>query len=116
VATLGSPHAYWIRLRQAAGVPSPGKFEVKHLPILAQEIRRFYAVVEAFRKVEYKAAKNLVKCVLRRGEEVAPILAEIAQEFEQAAKETDAELQSRIQPRVLLEIGHVATPRLESRG
>lgn len=109
-------HAFWMRLRKVAGVPSPGKFEVAHLPALAQEIMRFYAVVEAFREVEYKATQTLIKRVLRKGEDAAPILAEIAQEFDKELKETDEALQARITPWALRDIAHVATPRLELHG
>ncbi len=106
-------HAFWMRLRKVTGVPSPGKFEVRHLPVLAQEIQRCYAVVEAFREVEYKAIQALIKRVLRKGEDAAPLLAEIAREFEQASKETDAALQAKIQPWMMIQIGQLATPRLE---
>jgi len=106
-------HAYWYRLRKVTGVPSPGKFEVRHLPLLAQEVRRFYAVIEAYREVEYQATKTITKRLLRTDGEAAPLLAEIAREFEQASKETDAALQAKIQPWMMSQIGQLATPRLE---
>lgn len=106
-------HAYWYRLRKVTGVPSPGKFEVRHLPLLAQEVRRFYAVIEAYREVEYQATKTITKRLLRTENEAAPLLAEIAREFEQASKETDAALQAKIQPWMMSQIGQLATPRLE---
>lgn len=101
-------HAFWFRLRQVTGVPSPGKFEVRHLPALAQEVRRFYAVIEAFREVEYQATKTIVKRLLRTEGEAAPILAEIAREFEQASKETEAGLQSRLSPWITTQINQLA--------
>lgn len=91
-------HAFWHRLRLVTGVPSPGKFEVRHLPLLAAEVERFQAVVEAFHDVQYRAAERFTKRVLRTGADAEPFLAEIAREYEGWLNASDAELKSRLKP------------------
>lgn len=38
----------WHALRQVTGVPSPSRFEVKHLPVLADEFQRILNILEPY--------------------------------------------------------------------
>lgn len=61
--------AIWGRLREITGVKSPEKFEVKHLPILAQEFQRILSVIEHYSNIKYQTEKNLIKHILRNGQD-----------------------------------------------
>lgn len=57
--------AIWSAFRQAAGCPSPRRFEAKHIPAVAAEARRILEITEAvqehFRRVEKEAMRRIVK-------------------------------------------------------
>ncbi|ENU80009.1 hypothetical protein F975_01761 [Acinetobacter sp. ANC 3789] len=57
-------------LRQATGVPSPNKFEVKHLPLLAKEFQRIFSIVEPYFNARDECEQLMMKHLLR---ENAPI-------------------------------------------
>lgn len=55
----------WYSLRKVTGVPSPAKFEVQHLPILAQEFQRILNVVEPYFEARRECELALIKQVIR---------------------------------------------------
>lgn len=57
-------------LRQATGVPSPNRFEIQHLPILAREFQRIFSIVEPYFNARDECETLMMKHLLR---ENAPI-------------------------------------------
>lgn len=57
-------------LRQATGVPSPNRFEIQHLPILAKEFQRIFSIVEPYFNARDECETLMMKHLLR---ENAPI-------------------------------------------
>jgi prophage antirepressor-like protein len=55
----------WHSLRKVTGVPSPAKFEVQHLPILAQEFQRILNIVEPYFEARRECELALIKRVIR---------------------------------------------------
>lgn len=72
--------AVWAALRKATDCPAPRRFEVRHLPLLAAEMRRILQAVNAY--LDHRAAleEALCKRVLRAGEDVAAFTAKLAAE------------------------------------
>jgi len=55
----------WHALRQVTGVPSPSRFEVKHLPVLADEFQRILNILEPYFEARRICEESLIKRVLR---------------------------------------------------
>ena len=55
----------WHALRDVTGVPSPARFEVQHLPVLAQEFQRILSIILPFIKAKHECEQALIKQVLR---------------------------------------------------
>lgn len=83
--------AIWGRLREITGVKSPEKFEVKHLPILAQEFQRILSVIEHYSNIKYQAEKNLIKHILRNGQD--EVLELLMNEFAEKSQTFQEDLQ-----------------------
>ncbi|CAK0754599.1 anti-repressor protein [Gammaproteobacteria bacterium] len=79
--------AIWKALRTATRVPSPQRFEVRHLPILVDEIRRIYAAVDAFGEVVENAEQVLIKRIVKNSDPAAPWLDEAKKQLQQAVLE-----------------------------
>lgn len=99
--------AVWYRLRQVTGTPAPQRFQVRHLPILAAEVRRIYAMVQTLKDAQRQAERLLIKRVLRGGEAEGPILAQAQQLITQAANDEQAELTRLMSPWEEAEIAHL---------
>lgn len=52
-------------LRKATGVPSPAKYEVQHLPILAQEFQRIFSIVEPYFDARADCENMIMKHLIR---------------------------------------------------
>lgn len=72
--------AVWSALRQAAGCPSPHRFEERHLPAIAAELRRILEATEAFLTHCGTLERELCRRVLRGQEPAAPFIAEFQAE------------------------------------
>lgn len=83
--------AIWGRLREITGVKSPEKFEVKHLPILAQEFQRILSVIEHYSNIKYQTEKNLIKHILRNGQD--EVLDLLMNEFAEKSQTFQEDLQ-----------------------
>lgn len=83
--------AIWGRLREITGVKSPEKFEVKHLPILAQEFQRILSVIEHYSNIKYQTEKNLIKHILRNGQD--EVLELLMNEFAEKSQTFQEDLQ-----------------------
>lgn len=68
--------AVWHALRAYAGVPSPQRFQVRHIPVLASEVRRIYSITRALAELIAEAEQTVIRRILRHGENAEKVLAE----------------------------------------
>ncbi|WGM07561.1 Rha family transcriptional regulator [Arsenophonus nasoniae] len=76
-------NAVWLALREVTGTPSPERFQVEHIPLMADECRRIYYITESLRQIINDAEKQTIKRLLRKRENIDTVLTEIKQLFEQ---------------------------------
>lgn len=74
--------AVWLALREVTGTPSPERFQIEHIPLMADECRRIYYITETLRQIINDAEKQTIKRLLRKRENIDTVLAEIKQLFE----------------------------------
>lgn len=74
--------AVWLALREVTGTPSLERFQVAHIPLMADECRRIYYITESLRQIINNAEKQVIKRLLRKRENIDTVLAEIKQLFE----------------------------------
>ncbi|MDU6056226.1 MAG: Bro-N domain-containing protein [Acinetobacter junii] len=85
----------WYSLRKVTGVPSPAKFEVQHLPILAQEFQRILNVVEPYFEARRECELALIKRVIReRGDH--KVVQAILDEMKASATDFNETLQKHL--------------------
>ena len=85
----------WYSLRKVTGVPSPAKFEVQHLPILAQEFQRILNVVEPYFEARRECELALIKQVIReRGDH--KVVQAILDEMKASATDFNETLQKHL--------------------
>lgn len=89
-------NAIWYSLRNVTGVPSPAKFEVEHLPVLAQEFNRIIGIIEPYIEARYACEEVLVKCLLRDRKGAKYLLAKLLDEMKQSAFELNKALQKQL--------------------
>lgn len=89
-------HAFWHRLRQVSGVPAPGRFEMRHLPLLGAEITRLFGVTSAYHQVVQQGEKQVIKRLLREDRVAEPLLATMSQDLTAALAAPDGELLAQI--------------------
>ena len=68
---------------------------LRHLPLIASEVRRIFCMTQAFKDAQHEAGRLLIKRVLRDGESEAPILAQARQRMLDAAVSDEAEMTQR---------------------
>ncbi len=68
--------AVWHALRAYVGVPSPQRFQVRHIPVLASEVRRIYGITRALAELIAEAEQTVIRRILRHGENAEKVLAE----------------------------------------
>ena len=61
-------YATWYALRQATGCPSPNRFEVRHLPVIAAELRRILEIAVAYQAHQTTMEKELIRRAIRSRE------------------------------------------------
>jgi prophage antirepressor-like protein len=66
--------AIWHALRQVTGVPSPAKFEVQHIPVVAHELQRIYSALQAYVEVRREVEQELIKRIVRNQEDAQSLL------------------------------------------
>ncbi|QBY42770.1 BRO family protein [Arsenophonus nasoniae] len=76
-------NAVWLALREVTGTASPERFQVAHIPLMADECRRIYYITESLHQIINDAEKQVIKRLLRKRENIDTVLAEIKQLFEQ---------------------------------
>lgn len=88
--------AIWYSLRNVAGVPSPAKFEVEHLPVLAQEFNRILSIIEPYLKARYACEEALIKRLLRDREDAQSLLTKLLDEMKESTSEFNTALQKQL--------------------
>lgn len=88
--------AIWYSLRNVTGVPSPAKFEVKHLPVLAQEFNRILSIIEPYLKARYACEEALIKRLLRDREDAQSLLTKLLDEMKESTSEFNTALQKQL--------------------
>ncbi|SPP31323.1 hypothetical protein ARAF_0443 [Arsenophonus endosymbiont of Aleurodicus floccissimus] len=76
-------NAVWLALREVTGTPSPERFQVEHIPLMADECSRIYYITESLRQIINEAEKQTIKRLLHKRENIDTVLSEIKQLFEQ---------------------------------
>ncbi|HGJ5876993.1 MAG TPA: hypothetical protein ACHBX0_12355 [Arsenophonus sp.] len=61
--------------------PPPQRFQVEHIPLIAEEYRRIYYITESLRQIINDAEKQTITRILRKRENVDMVLVEIKQLF-----------------------------------
>lgn len=88
--------AIWYSLRNVTGVPSPAKFEVEHLPVLAQEFNRILSIIEPYLKARYACEEALIKHLLRDREDAQSLLTKLLDEMKESTSEFNTALQKQL--------------------
>ncbi|MCL6184292.1 BRO family protein [Acinetobacter baumannii] len=88
--------AIWACLRDVTGVPSPAKFEVEHLPVLAEEFKRILNIVQPFLDMQYECQTLLIKRVIR-GRADHTVLQALLDNMRNAANQSDNQLKEALQ-------------------
>ncbi len=88
--------AIWYSLRNVTGVPSPAKFEIEHLPVLAQEFNRILSIIEPYLKARYACEEALIKRLLRDREDAQSLLTKLLDEMKESTSEFNTALQKQL--------------------
>lgn len=88
--------AIWYSLRNVTGVPSPAKFEIEHLPVLAQEFNRILSIIEPYLKARYACEEALIKRLLRDREDAQSLLVKLLDEMRESTSEFNTALQKQL--------------------
>lgn len=80
--------AVWKSLRAHTGTPSPQRFQVQHIPVIAAEVRRIYHITTALEEMIRSAEAALVKRILIHGENADKILEHVGMELAKADSES----------------------------
>ena len=88
--------AIWYSLRNVTGVPSPAKFEVEHLPVLAQEFNRILSIIEPYLEARHQCEEALIKRLLRDREDAQSLLTKLLDEMKESTSEFNTALQKQL--------------------
>lgn len=66
--------AVWFAIRQAIGWPAPNRFEVRHLPLIATELRRILEISTAVRDHCMELEKEAIRRIVRNREAAGPFV------------------------------------------
>ncbi|OIV46936.1 Rha family transcriptional regulator [Sodalis sp. TME1] len=80
-------NAIWHALRRVTGVPSPQHFEIRQLPLLAEECRRIYGITNQLKEVIFDAEKQTLRRILRHREDEAIVLGEMQRMLEESTQQ-----------------------------
>lgn len=87
--------AVWYSLRKVTGVPSPAKFEVEHLPVLAEEFNRIINIIRPYIDARRECEEQLIKRLLRDRED-ALLLDKLLGEMGNSTQNFDKGLQAHL--------------------
>lgn len=77
----------WHCLRKVTGVKSPRRFCANDIPALANECRRISGITSLAHRFLIDVETEMIKRVVRRGEDVGPFLEEMRQKFLEVMRE-----------------------------
>ena len=77
----------WFALRQATGVPSPQKFEVKHLAAIENEFLRIFSIIHPYIEAKRECELAIIKRLVRGREDVHPVLSVLLKEMQQSVQD-----------------------------
>ncbi|MEN3257502.1 Bro-N domain-containing protein [Sodalis endosymbiont of Spalangia cameroni] len=80
-------NAIWHTLRRVTGVPSPQHFEIRQLPLLAEECNRIYSITNQLKEAIFDAEKQTMRRILRHREDEAIVLGEMQRMLEESTQE-----------------------------
>lgn len=66
----------WAALRQATGVPSPQRFRVSDLPVIAAELRRIWIAADALKDAIDESQRIVIRRIVREGATAEAILSD----------------------------------------
>ncbi|BAE74367.1 hypothetical protein SGGMMB4_02436 [Sodalis glossinidius str. 'morsitans'] len=67
----------WYALREVTGIPSPQPMEVRHIPHIARECERIWAVIERLQSAMVEAERRTIRQLVRKRENVDSVMSEI---------------------------------------
>ncbi|WP_406706935.1 Bro-N domain-containing protein [Sodalis sp.] len=79
--------AIWYALRRVTGAPSPQHFEIRQLPLLAEECRRIYGITNTLKGAIFDAEKQTIRRVLRHREDEAIVLGKMQRMLEESTQQ-----------------------------
>lgn len=92
----------WHCLRSVTGRPSPERFCVDDLPLLAAECSRLLKITSAYNTAVYNFEKDVIRLVVRQQKEIEPLIAMMGERMHDMTERCNA--------------GLLALDRLEERG
>lgn len=88
--------AIWFSLRNVTGVPSPAKFEVEQLPVLAHEFNRIISIIKPYLEARHECEEALIKRLFRDREDAQFLLAKLLDEMKESTSEFNTALQKQL--------------------
>ncbi|WP_074012051.1 Bro-N domain-containing protein [Candidatus Sodalis sp. SoCistrobi] len=67
----------WYALREVTGIPSPQPMEVRHIPHIARECERIWAVIERLQSAMVEAERRTIRQLVRKRENVDSVMGKI---------------------------------------
>ncbi|MEN3259946.1 BRO family protein [Sodalis endosymbiont of Spalangia cameroni] len=67
----------WYALREVTGIASPQPMEVRHIPHIARECERIWAVIERLQSAMVEAERRTIRQLVRKRENVDSVMGEI---------------------------------------
>ncbi|MFT4466318.1 MAG: hypothetical protein ACMX3H_19425, partial [Sodalis sp. (in: enterobacteria)] len=67
----------WYAQREVTGLPSPQPMEVRHIPHIARECERIWAVIERLQSAMVEAERRTIRQLVRKRENVDSVMGEI---------------------------------------
>lgn len=89
-------NAVWLLLRQVKGTPSPAKFEVEHLPILAKEFHRIINIIEPYLNARRECETALIKRLLHNYEDERVVLDGLLSEMKNSTQNFVPDLDQKL--------------------
>ncbi|BAE74208.1 hypothetical phage protein [Sodalis glossinidius str. 'morsitans'] len=77
----------WHALRLVTGVPSPQHFEVRQIPLLAEECSRIYSMTTQLKQTIFEAERQAIKRVLCQQEDANLVLGEMQWMIENSSQQ-----------------------------
>lgn len=77
----------WYALRRATGTPSPQRFRVRDLPVIAAELRRCWLIAQRLQEAVWDAETVALKRAVRQREDAEPIIEDLRRTLDEAAQE-----------------------------